>query len=31
MSGDVVGGFLLEGRNWRNSLGGNFFIRGVKN
>ena len=24
-------GFLLEGRNWRNSLCGNFDIRGAKN
>ena len=30
----VVGardGFLLEGRNWRNSLCGNFFLRGANN
>ena len=24
-------GFLLGGRNWRNSLGGNFFLCGAKN
>ena len=24
-------GFLLERRNWRNLLGGDFFLRGAKN
>jgi hypothetical protein len=29
--GVAMDGFLLDGRNWRNSLGGNFFLRGVTN
>ena len=28
--GEARDRFLLKGRNWRNSLGGNFIIRGVK-